>query len=166
MGSAKKATRKVVNKVSKQVKRTKAEDVLSLGTNKVFDKIQEETGAKLDFLQYLTLPTAAMELTSELGERFYDKPKAQKEAQAKFQAEVSAEQDRQLKEFRGREAQEAASKAAGEELIKGRRKQERRRSKPGSGGAKGGTLLTGPSGTVATGGSLGGAAGKKTKLGQ
>lgn len=170
----KRAIRKPIKKIKKKINETSAEEWGkragslmdgSFGGTYFLDKVLRDAGIKA---------TAVVNpmgwALGEAGEKFIDKPKAEKEADKRFQQQVADEQARQMKQFRRREAQSAAEKGASEELLKRRRRQERRRSQAGGGGTgtRQGTILTG--GTVATGSTLGSTggmqSGKKTKLGQ
>ncbi len=131
-----------LKKAVKQIKRISAEDVLSFGTKPLFNKVRDKTGLKLDFVN----PVSAVAVAGEAGERFVDKPKRAKE----FSKVLASEADRTQKEFKAefnlKKKQADAEKSASEDLLKGRRRQTRRKRE-----AKEAGTATGGSSTIATG---------------
>lgn len=169
----KKETRRATKKAKDKINETSAEDWAKLagsfmsgtyGGSYLADKLLRDAGIKAT-----ALVNPSGWFMGEIAEKYIDKPKAEKEAEKRFQAMVADEQARQMKQFRRREAQAGAEKDASEELLRRRKRQERRRAKIGGGGTgtRQGTILTGAS--IATGSTLGSAggmeSGKKTKLG-
>lgn len=143
-----------ITKIKKEIKRVSAEDALKFAGGGLVAEgaargFKKATGIKADAL-FNPIGTIA----GNLGEKFVDKPKAEKAEFKRISAEAGAAQEAQIADIKKQKDQGEAEKTASEDLSRARAKQQRKKTGRRS------TILTDK-----LGGAGGSGAGRKSLLG-
>lgn len=117
------AVSKVATKIKKQVNRTKAEDLFKFTPTGLMSQAVDKVAGTKTQLLFDPIGTAS----ANVAERAIDKPKAEREEFKRIAGEAEANKRKAQDQFRQQKAQSEAEEAAASAVIKGRRRQARKK---------------------------------------